>query len=75
MRQFEGSVYFGLREKDTNKVVAVYPEKLQGSENEIENKVKFWFYQQSCGAEDRLEDCYVDVVSDEEIKERKDQLH
>ncbi|MCX8128575.1 MAG: hypothetical protein N3I35_00555 [Clostridia bacterium] len=74
MTRFQGSVNVGLREKGTDKLVAVYPHKLEGSDNEIENRVKFWFYQQSCSAENKLQECYVDVVSEDEIKERKDHL-
>lgn len=75
MGRFNGSVNVGLREKDTNRLVAVYPHKLEGTDREIEEKVKFWFYQQSCSAEEKLQHCFVDIVTDDELKERNSQLH
>lgn len=68
MNGFEGCVSVGLRDKDTNKLVAIYPECVSGQDTDIEDKVKFWYYQKSCGAEEMLRNCYVDVVSDEEMK-------
>ncbi len=56
----------GLRDKETKKIVAVYPYEAEGSDSEIEEKVKFWFYQQSCSAEDQLRDLFVDVVNNQE---------
>ncbi|MCX7745699.1 MAG: hypothetical protein N2645_02250 [Clostridia bacterium] len=71
MKHFEGTVRVGLREKETDKLVAVYPEDVQGNEKEIEEKVKFWYYQQSCSAEDELRNLYVDVVTDLEERQTK----
>jgi len=71
MKHFEGNSHVGLREKETGKLVAVYPETLDGNDREIENKVKFWYYQQSCSAEDNLKNLYVDTLTDKEIKEMK----
>lgn len=56
----------GLRDRQSKKVVAVYPYKAEGSDKEIEEKVKFWFYQQSCSAEDQLKELFVDVIKNEE---------
>ncbi|HEY9059038.1 MAG TPA: hypothetical protein VIO64_00820 [Pseudobacteroides sp.] len=66
MSKFSDAEKIGLRDKETNKVVAVYPHKAEGSDREIEEKVKFWFYQQSCSAEDQLKDLFVDVIKNEE---------
>lgn len=62
-----GPVHVGLRDQDTNKLVAVYPYAVEGSESDIEDKVKFWFYQQSCSAEDDLRSLYVDNLTDREL--------
>ncbi|KNY26085.1 hypothetical protein [Pseudobacteroides cellulosolvens] len=66
MSKFNNAEKVGLRDKETKKIVAVYPHKAEGSDSEIEEKVKFWFYQQSCSAEDQLRDLFVDVVNNEE---------
>ena len=68
MKKFHGTVHVGLREKDTHRLIAIYPEPISGDDREIEDKVRFWYYQQSCGAEDQLNDCVVDEVSEDELK-------
>ena len=69
MKRFHGKSIVGLRDKSTNKLVAVYPQALEGEDKEIEDKVSFWFYQQSCSAENVLRDCFVDSLTDREIIE------
>lgn len=66
MSKYSDAEKIGLRDKETKKVVAVYPHKAEGSDREIEEKVKFWFYQQSCSAEDQLKSLFVDVIKNEE---------
>ena len=70
MGKFEGAKKVGLRTKETNKIIAVYPEEFSGSDEEIKKTVKDWYYQQSCGAEDELLESFVDVLTEEEIKDR-----
>lgn len=60
----------GLRSKESNKLISVYPDKLKGSDEEIEKTVKDWHYKQSCEAEDDLASSFVDALTDEEIKSR-----
>lgn len=68
MKKFEGNARVGLRENETNRLIAVYPEEVRGTDEQLEDKVKFWFYQQSCSAEDVLRDCFVDVLTENELK-------
>ncbi len=68
MGRFENADRIGLRDKQTGKLIAVYPEKLSGTDEEIENKVKFWYYQQSCSAENVLEHSRVDTLNETELK-------
>lgn len=63
-----GKIYIGLRELGTNKLITVYPEKVQRLTEEIEDKVKTWYYQKDCGAEERLRNYFVDALSETEIK-------
>ena len=70
MIKFEDAKKIGLRAKGTNKIIAIYPDELKGTNKEIEKTVRDWYYQQSCGAEDDLLSAFVDVLTDEEIKSR-----
>lgn len=63
-----GAEKVGIRDRDTGKLISVYPHKVEGSDNEIEDKVKFWFYQQSCGAEEQLRNSFVDALTEKELK-------
>lgn len=66
MNRFENAKKIGVRDWISNDLLAVYPYEIQGSEEEIEKKVKDWFYQQSCSAESQLETSFVDIVKPEE---------
>lgn len=71
MSKFENAEKIGLRDKETNKLLAVYPYKVEGTDVEINKIVRDWYYQQSCAAEDQLLTAYVDGLTDHEIKSRK----
>jgi hypothetical protein len=68
MGKFENAQKVGLRDKETNKILAVYPYKAEGTDAEINKIVRDWYYQQSCEAEDQLLNAYVDVLTDYEVK-------
>lgn len=68
MKNYNGKIV-GLRDRGTDRLVAVYPHVAEGNDKEIEDKVSFWFYQQSCSAEETLRHCYVDVLTEKELKE------
>ncbi|MCR4435654.1 MAG: hypothetical protein QHH06_09895 [Clostridiales bacterium] len=70
MKKFHGTASVGLREKSTGKLVAAYPYPVSGKDTEIEQKVRFWYYQQSCSAEEELRDCYVDLLTEKELKDK-----
>jgi len=71
MGNFESAVKLGLRDKESNRILAIYPYKAEGTDAEINKIVRDWYYQQSCAAEDQLLTAYVDVLTDYEIKSRK----
>ena len=71
MGKFESAEKIGLRDKETDKLLAVYPYKAEGTDAEINKIVRDWYYQQSCAAEDQLLTAYTDVLTDHEIKSRK----
>lgn len=68
MGKYKNTDQIGIRSKENNRIIAVYPGKLEGSDEEIEKKVKDWYYQQSCGAEEDLLHAIVDKLSDDEIR-------
>lgn len=69
MRKFEGEK-LGLRAKETDKLISIYPEILKGTDDEISKTVRDWFYKQACANEDILLTAYVDVLTQEEIQSR-----
>jgi hypothetical protein len=58
----------GLRDKITKNAVALYPQSVQGNDEQVEKTVKYWYYQQSCAAENELNDLFVDVLTETEAK-------
>lgn len=71
MGKFENASVIGLRNKETDKLIAVYPFKAEGSDEEITKKVTDWYYMQDCSAEEELKNAYVDVLTEAEAKSRK----
>lgn len=60
----------GLRNKETKKLISVYPHEAEGSDKEIDKKVRDWFYKQACGNDDILLRAYVDTLTEDEIRSR-----
>lgn len=65
--RFENS-RVGLRNKETGKLIAVYPEIVTGSVNEVKKEVFDWYYKTGCSAETEMRNCIVDDLSDNELK-------
>ncbi len=53
-----------LKDKLTNKTVAVFPHEIEGSIEEIEQKVFDWYYAQGCSNEEELPRLFVDLLSE-----------
>ncbi|WP_024833396.1 hypothetical protein [Ruminiclostridium josui] len=71
MGRFEGAEKVGIRDKETRKLLAVYPYKIDGTDEEIEKTVKDWYYKQSCISEEFLLRSYVDELTEHELKSHK----
>ena len=71
MGKFANAKIIGLRDNETQKMIAGYPLQTTGTDEEISETVRDWFYKQSCAAEDRLLTAYVDVLTEAELKEHK----
>lgn len=71
MGKYERAEKVGLRDRETKELIAVYPEKPEGTDREIEEKVKYWYYQKSCSAEEMLKTMYVDELTEHELKSCK----
>lgn len=61
MGKFAGKKVGIIRNED-NEVLAVYPEIIQGTDEEIEKEVKDWFYKQECINEEILRTAHVGIV-------------
>jgi hypothetical protein len=72
--KLEASGRAGLRDIETRDLIAVYPYKVTGTDEEIEEKVKYWFYQRDCSAEERLNRYFVDTLGPMEIKNSKEKF-
>ena len=68
MGKLEKFEKIGLRDKTTKELVAVYPFKAEGTDEEIVKTVRDWYYQSGCYAEDQLLTLYVDALTEFEIK-------
>jgi len=64
MGKLESAERIGLKDKASNKILAVYPYKATGTDAEIIKIVRDWYYQQNCAAEDQLLTAYVDVLTE-----------
>ena len=71
MDKFANAEKIGLRDKTSNKLIAVYPFEVTGNDSEIEKTVRDWYYKQSCQAEEQLRTAFVDVLTEIEIKSRQ----
>ena len=71
MGRFENATAVGLRNKETDKLIAVYPFKAEGNDEEIAKNVTDWYYMQHCSAEEELRNAYVDILTEAEIKSVK----
>jgi hypothetical protein len=67
MRPFKNE-RVGLRNKETGKLIAVYPDKVTGEMIDVQKEVFDWFYKTSCTAEDDMRKCIVDVLEEHELK-------
>ena len=71
MKKLANAEKIGLRDKTTEKLIAVYPFKAEGTDEEISEAVRDWYYKQSCAAEDKLLTAYVDCLTAAELKIHK----
>ncbi len=71
MGKLDSAEMIGLRDKETRKLIEVYPFKATGSDAEIDKAVRDWYYKQSCKAEDELLGLFVDVLTVQEIQSRR----
>ncbi len=68
MGKFERFEKVGLRDKETKALIAVYPKRPEGTDEQIEADVKYWYYQRNCSAEEELKGLFVDHLTEHELK-------
>jgi hypothetical protein len=66
MGQLQNAGKLGLRDRVTGRIVAVYPGTAEGTDEEITEKVKYWYYKQDCEAEEEMRGLFVDRLTPEE---------
>lgn len=71
MGKYDRYELIGLRDKDSKELIAVYPKKPEGTDSQIEEDVKYWYYQKGCEAEEMLAGMYVDGLTEHELKSYK----
>lgn len=65
----ENGISVGIRDKETDELVAVYPEAVQKVNSDVKKKVLDWYYMQDCSTSENIEKYYVDALTEKEIKE------
>jgi len=72
--KFEAAGRVGLRDNETGELIRVYPYKVEGTDAEIEAKVRGWYYQMGCEAENKMENYSVDTLSPGELKNAQEKF-
>jgi len=71
MDQLKDVEKVGIRNIETEELIAVYPHKPEGTDAEIEKAVRDWFYEQDCGSEEKMRDKVVEPLTEAELKSLK----
>ncbi|MFZ5353543.1 MAG: hypothetical protein ACOZCL_12595 [Bacillota bacterium] len=62
MKEIIKEVRVGIRDKETNDIVKIYPYMVKGDFEEITNEVLDWYYMQGCENGEKIEHYFVDVL-------------
>lgn len=68
MGKWDSRKRVGLRDKKTHQLIAAYPDPLEGTMEQVSDRVFDWYYQKDCAAEHAMEQFYVDVLNEDELK-------
>lgn len=58
----------GLRNIETEELIAIYPFEPVGTDAEIEKAVRDWYYGKNCAAEEKMRYAVVEALTDAEVK-------
>ncbi len=72
--KFEAAGRAGIRDKETEELVAVYPYKVNGTDQEIERKVHNWFYERNNDKCIEVANYYVDTLNPIELKNAQEKF-
>lgn len=64
----------GVRDKETDELVAVYPYKVNGTDQEIKNQVHHWFYERNSDKCIEVANYYVDTMTPMELKHAQEKF-
>lgn len=68
MDTLKDAMRVGLRNIETEELIAVYPQKPVGTDAEIEKAVRDWYYGESCAAEEKMREAVVEPLTDAELE-------
>lgn len=68
MNELKDAKKVGLRNIETEELIAVYPYKAVGTDAEIEKTVRDWYYGQNCAAEEAMRYAVVEALTDADIE-------
>lgn len=68
IKKYNANQHVGIKDKETGKIMAVYPHEVQENTKEFQNKVLDWYYKQGCSTSEYIENYYVDTVTEEQFK-------
>jgi hypothetical protein len=73
--KFEAAGRVGLRANDTRELISVYPYKVEGTDDEIEQRVIDWYCQKKgCGEGNSIENYLVDTLNPGELKDAQEKF-
>ena len=68
MNKFTQNIKLGIKDKESDKLIAIYPHPVENSSNETRHKVLDWYYKQDCSTSENIENYYVDTITETEFK-------
>lgn len=72
--KFEAAGRAGVRDKATNELVAVYPYKVNGPDQEVKIKVHQWFYERNRDKCIETANYYVDTMNPVELNHAQEKF-
>lgn len=72
--ELEAAGRAGVRNKETKELVAVYPYKVWGTDDEIKDKVHHWFYERNRDKCIEVANYFVDTLTPTELQNAQEKF-